>query len=379
MTSRMGQQETFVVRPRPEPATPTPSARWSSRRGSSVARPRSSPLTRPARTRVRTDDPVRSRLLAVACSATGCNPGALSIWLAGALILTARLILAGLALTRLVRRSADAPEEVARATAGRSPDTWAATAPSASSARTEVATPCLAGLFRPVLLLPEREGPRPDDLPAILAHELAHARHHDLAWNLAAHLASIAALVPPAGLADPCGPRGGLRRGERRRRGRLPRRRGVVRPDPGAAGRGRGMADPGARAGDGADVGRPAPPRCPQPAGLRDVARLEARRARAPRRRWALAAHRRFRLHARRAGHQAGGRYRAGCPARGRKIAREADAPRRRRGDRSADRGRFHRVSRSLRREGPEGDGRDRQGRPGDDRLSAGFPRSNSS
>ncbi len=32
---------------------------------------------------------------------------------------------------------------------------------------------------------------------------------------------------------------------------------------------------------------------------------------------------------------------------------READAPRRRRGDRSADRGRLHRVSRPLRREGP--------------------------
>ena len=32
---------------------------------------------------------------------------------------------------------------------------------------------------------------RPDDLRAILAHELAHARNQDLAWNLAAHLASI--------------------------------------------------------------------------------------------------------------------------------------------------------------------------------------------
>src|SRR5262249_59944325 len=34
-------------------------------------------------------------------------------------------------------------------------------------------------------------------LPAILAHELAHARHHDLAWNLAAHLASIAMWFHP--------------------------------------------------------------------------------------------------------------------------------------------------------------------------------------
>ncbi len=57
----------------------------------------------------------------------------------------------------------------------------------------DVATPCLAGLWHPVLLLPEQECEdlRPDDLRAILAHELAHARNHDLAWNRAAHLASI--------------------------------------------------------------------------------------------------------------------------------------------------------------------------------------------
>ena len=39
------------------------------------------------------------------------------------------------------------------------------------------------GLVRPVLLLPE--GQCNDDLRAILAHELAHARGHDLAWNFA--------------------------------------------------------------------------------------------------------------------------------------------------------------------------------------------------
>src|SRR5262249_43831244 len=57
----------------------------------------------------------------------------------------------------------------------------------------DVATPCLAGVWRPVLLLPERacEDLGCDDLRAILAHELAHARNHDLAWNLAAHLAAI--------------------------------------------------------------------------------------------------------------------------------------------------------------------------------------------
>ena len=48
-------------------------------------------------------------------------------------------------------------------------------------------------MLRTVLLLPEQEceDERYDDLRAILAHELAHARNHDLAWNLAAHVASI--------------------------------------------------------------------------------------------------------------------------------------------------------------------------------------------
>ena len=57
----------------------------------------------------------------------------------------------------------------------------------------DVASPCLAGLWRPILLLPERDGELigPDELRAILAHELAHARNHDLAWNLVAHFASI--------------------------------------------------------------------------------------------------------------------------------------------------------------------------------------------
>ncbi|HWE38822.1 MAG TPA: M56 family metallopeptidase, partial [Isosphaeraceae bacterium] len=42
-----------------------------------------------------------------------------------------------------------------------------------------------------MLLLPDREVADADDLRAILAHELAHARNRDLAWNLAAHVASI--------------------------------------------------------------------------------------------------------------------------------------------------------------------------------------------
>jgi hypothetical protein len=115
---------------------------------------------------------------------------ALWVWLAGALLLAARLILAALALDRVIRRSTEASADVARecrAIADRLDYTRAVRVVQSA----DVATPCLAGLVRPVLLLPEREGRKRDDLPAILAHELAHARNHDLAWNLGAHLASI--------------------------------------------------------------------------------------------------------------------------------------------------------------------------------------------
>src|SRR5262249_24096580 len=110
--------------------------------------------------------------------------------------LTVRLILGGLALARLVRRSSDAPDDIARecrAIAAHLGCTRAVRVVRSA----DVATPCLAGLVRPVLLLPDGDGRGPDDLRAILAHELAHARHHDLAWNLAAHLASVVLWVHP--------------------------------------------------------------------------------------------------------------------------------------------------------------------------------------
>ncbi len=126
------------------------------------------------------------------------GPWLVSAWAIGSIALGARLVLASRRLAAIVRRSGEAPEGVVRefreieALLG---------GPRGVMVRrsAEVGTPCLAGPFRPVLLLPDL----PDgaygraDLRAILAHELAHARGHDLAWNLAAHLASIALWFHP--------------------------------------------------------------------------------------------------------------------------------------------------------------------------------------
>ncbi len=53
--------------------------------------------------------------------------------------------------------------------------------------------PCLVGLFRPVVLLPQQQCERSyaEELPAILAHELAHLKGGDLAWSRFLHALSI--------------------------------------------------------------------------------------------------------------------------------------------------------------------------------------------
>ncbi len=118
--------------------------------------------------------------------------GLWTIWLVGVLVLTARLIVGSLRLARLVRRASKAPEAIVR-DCQEIAERLGCRVPVRVRSTRDVATPCLAGLWRPVLLLPEREcdAARPDDLRSILAHELAHARNHDVAWNLAIHLASI--------------------------------------------------------------------------------------------------------------------------------------------------------------------------------------------
>ena len=114
-----------------------------------------------------------------------------TIWLAGVLLLIARLIIGRLGLARIVRRSSSAPDAIVRECREIAARLGCRQSDRVRSTK-EVAAPCLAGLWRPVLILPEREcdGARPDDLrdPGSRAGSW---RNHDVAWNLAAHVASI--------------------------------------------------------------------------------------------------------------------------------------------------------------------------------------------
>jgi beta-lactamase regulating signal transducer with metallopeptidase domain/protocatechuate 3,4-dioxygenase beta subunit len=117
------------------------------------------------------------------------RPGAwvLGLWAAGVMILAARYLWQVRRLGGIIGRSERVADEVVAA--------WGplASEPAVHVYRSaEVHAPCLARSWRPVLLLPEHLGSGHDgaEMRAILAHERAHARGHDLAWNDALHLVS---------------------------------------------------------------------------------------------------------------------------------------------------------------------------------------------
>ncbi len=121
-------------------------------------------------------------------------PALLGVWLIGAAVLAARLALAWLGLRRIIARSEAAPSRVVAQCRAVAEAIGAPAVRVVCSA--EIATPCVAGLRPPVLLLPAR-ALLDDDLSGVFAHELAHARGHDLAWNLLAHFATIALWFHP--------------------------------------------------------------------------------------------------------------------------------------------------------------------------------------
>ncbi len=79
---------------------------------------------------------------------------ALWVWLAGAIVLTVRLVLAGLALDRLVRRSSEVSDDLAQESRAIARQ-LGCTRPVRVVRSTDVATPCLAGLLRPCCCSPD--------------------------------------------------------------------------------------------------------------------------------------------------------------------------------------------------------------------------------
>ena len=121
-----------------------------------------------------------------------------TVWLAGVAAGLARFAFGSWRLSRVIRRADEASASVlaaCRATVeglGIRRRVRVVVAPG-------VASPCLAGVLRPTILLPAGMGldaPGPD-LDAVLVHESTHVRNGDLAWNDGLHLTTIALWFHP--------------------------------------------------------------------------------------------------------------------------------------------------------------------------------------
>ena len=116
----------------------------------------------------------------------------LGIWGFGVVLLTLRLAIAFVSLTRSLRTSQVVSEELV-AEVGRIASALGCRRVVQVRSSGRNAVPFLYGLRRPVLVLPERmcQPAYRGQLPGVLAHELAHVVSGDFAWNVALQAASI--------------------------------------------------------------------------------------------------------------------------------------------------------------------------------------------
>ena len=116
----------------------------------------------------------------------------MGVWGFGVALLTLRLTIAFVSLTRLLRSSRVVPEEIV-AEVGRIAAALGCRRAVQVRRSGRNAVPFLYGLRRPVLVLPERmcQPAYRGQLPGVLAHELAHVVSGDFAWNVALQAASI--------------------------------------------------------------------------------------------------------------------------------------------------------------------------------------------
>ncbi|MEN1678504.1 MAG: M56 family metallopeptidase [Planctomycetota bacterium] len=111
---------------------------------------------------------------------------AVIVWVVVAGLLAMRLLVAWWRLASL-RRSAVYADEVTRDACQQLSETMKVTPPEVRCSP-YLPSPCLSGVRKPAVLLPETECSLP--LREVLIHELAHLRRHDCLWNLLRQLAT---------------------------------------------------------------------------------------------------------------------------------------------------------------------------------------------
>jgi beta-lactamase regulating signal transducer with metallopeptidase domain len=130
---------------------------------------------------------------------TVLKPWMLPLWLAGVLVCSLRLVLASMHTMALRRQCAPEPGPVTAIVSKLAARMGVRRSVSVRIAQTSM-TPATFGLFRPVILLSSATvlGITPQQLEAVLAHELAHIRRHDYLVNVLQMLAETLFFYHPA-------------------------------------------------------------------------------------------------------------------------------------------------------------------------------------
>jgi len=117
---------------------------------------------------------------------------AIVVWGLGVSLLFLRLIIGQLRIRQLSQTSRPIPEYVGAEARRISAELGCCSTVTVRCSQ-ECAVPFLTGVLRPIIILPERmcETNFQRDLPAVLAHELAHVRSSDVAWNVIIHATSL--------------------------------------------------------------------------------------------------------------------------------------------------------------------------------------------
>jgi beta-lactamase regulating signal transducer with metallopeptidase domain len=127
------------------------------------------------------------------------QPAAVALWLAGTVALGGFLGLGARSVQRICRESRPAPPTIENITAKLARRARLKTPPKVM-VHPRLDEPCLCGLLRPVVILPDdrlKRGHR-RIIEAILAHELAHARRRDHLVNLAQRMLEVTLFFNPA-------------------------------------------------------------------------------------------------------------------------------------------------------------------------------------
>jgi len=127
------------------------------------------------------------------------QPYVLGAWLLVVGCLSLRLFLARLAVSRLIKDSEIAPPAIRNRAADLAEKLGLRRVPSVL-AHPWLSEPGITGIIDPKILLPTTwlESAAPDQVDAILAHELAHARRRDLPANLVQRLVEVVLFFHPA-------------------------------------------------------------------------------------------------------------------------------------------------------------------------------------